>query len=152
MKELFQEYQQFTPTTALYPGANEHKQDELLYLTLGIWGELQEWDESGHNEKEAGDVLYYLSQLCNYYGEDLHYILCERDPTYIQINIAENLKKMIRDGKKIDGVVLQLMENVICIFKDYYSEMHFAAFIQNNMNKLTSRKERGVIQGDGNER
>ena len=102
------EYQEFTKTTAVY-----EPEVELEYLTLGLVNEAGEVagvvkkyfrgdfctdDASVKVRKELGDVMWYISQLCNHYGFS------------------------------IDSLILD------------------------NMDKLTSRKKRGVIKGSGDER
>ena len=79
-------YTEFTRTTAVYPGANEHKFSEVLYLTLGLTSEAGE--VAGKVKKivrgdkvepeayiqELGDVLWYLVRLADNVGltlEDL---------------------------------------------------------------------------------
>ena len=152
MKGFFKEYQEFTPTTAIYPKANTGDNQEILYLCLGLQGELVEWDESRADETEAGDVLYYISQLCNVYNLDLGDLLCEDELGFVNVNIAEALKKMIRDDKDITETVKQFMINAVIILKEHYSCMHFATFCKQNTEKLASRKNRGLLQGDGSYR
>lgn len=78
----FNDYQRGTATTAIYPGAGDPRSVEgLSYATLGLVGEAGEIankvkkilrDSGGviSNEhrvqlkKEAGDVAWYLAQLC----------------------------------------------------------------------------------------
>lgn len=103
-----QDYQEFTQTTALYP-----KENEDLYLSTGLGAETGEvldayakyyrgdYSPDVLREKlgkELGDILWFISQICN----------------------AEGL----------------FLED---LFKD-------------NVLKLTSRKERGVIKGSGDNR
>ena len=71
------EYQKWTITTAIYPGAGEHGFNEAIYLTLGLGNEAGEF--SGKVKKiirgdtvhpydlvsEMGDVLWYLTRLCD---------------------------------------------------------------------------------------
>ena len=150
MQEIFNDYQKFTIKTAIYPGAGTGDPGEQLYLTLGLWGETMEWDEA-NDESEAGDVLYYLARLCEIYGLSL-YDMVSTDHAYEQVNIAERLKKLLRDGKDVHQDVIQLMKNVIVVLKQHYSVMHLATFAKNNQEKLESRLERGVIQGEGSDR
>lgn len=79
-------YVEFTRTTSVYPGANEHSFSEVLYLTLGLASEAGE--VAGKVKKivrgdkvdpesyvaELGDVLWYLVRLADNIGltlEDL---------------------------------------------------------------------------------
>ena len=80
------EYIEFTRTTAIYPGANDHGFNEVLYLTLGLASEAGE--VAGKIKKivrgdkidpesylsELSDVLWYLARLADNVGitlEDL---------------------------------------------------------------------------------
>lgn len=72
---LLKNYQHFTRTTAVYP-----KDQELIYLALGLASEAGE--VAGKVKKiirdkedltdgvldEMGDCLWYMAQLCNYFG------------------------------------------------------------------------------------
>jgi NTP pyrophosphatase (non-canonical NTP hydrolase) len=74
------EYQQWTITTAIYPGAGEHGFQECNYLTLGLVSEAGE--VAGKLKKvirgdtiqpeqfvsELSDVLWYLTRLCDNVG------------------------------------------------------------------------------------
>ena len=101
-------YQEFTPTTALYP-----EEFEEAYLSTGLAAEVGEvadlfakyfrGDYTSQRlipnlEKELGDCMWFISQLCNRYHLDLEEIL------------------------------------------------------DLNVDKLTSRKDRGVLQGAGDDR
>ena len=114
MTLTFNEYQNLTATTAIYPGSGEGGWAALSYVGLGVGevGEIQgklkkvARDDGGAVTPErredllaeAGDVLWYVSQLCT-----------ELDAT---------------------------LEDVAA----------------SNINKLSSRKERGVITGSGDNR
>ena len=77
------DYQKFTLTTALYPEAGEHTFNEMVYLTLGLTSEAGEF--AGRIKKvirgdrvdpesilsEAGDVLWYLTRICDNLGLSL---------------------------------------------------------------------------------
>ena len=80
------DYQKWTISTAVYPGAGKHGFQEMIYLTLGMASEAGEF--AGKIKKivrgdvidpesvvaEAGDVLWYLARICDNMGiqmEDL---------------------------------------------------------------------------------
>ena len=81
-------YQSFTPTTAVYPNDAEE-----IYLLTGLVGEVGElmslyakWHrKDGGDEQEfvrkvkaeIGDIMWFLSQICNYEGLSLKQILIE---------------------------------------------------------------------------
>lgn len=74
------EYQKWTLSTAVYPGAGKHGFDEATYLTLGLVSEAGE--VAGKLKKiirgdtvqpeaflaEIGDVLWYLTRLIDNVG------------------------------------------------------------------------------------
>ena len=106
------EYNNFTKTTAIYPEAGSGNLNEVMYLTLGLSGEVGEISNkvkklyrdgnSSWNRQqlsgELGDVFWYLIRLC-----DVHKL----DPEMVMLN---------------------------------------------NVNKLTSRKNRNVLGGSGDTR
>jgi hypothetical protein len=154
-------YQNFTPTTAVYPGSGTGNQLEILYLSLGLMGEVLEWYDSGYDEKEAGDIFWYCSQVCNLYGWQLsdlfasinHYESCE-------VNLAEALKKYLRDDKNPMPVIYDYMRGAISGIKRQYAysvnnpplEDTIVKILTMNRDKLIDRQNRDVIRGDGNER
>lgn len=153
LENLMGLYQAFTPTTALYP-----KEYELLYLGLGLIDEREEWLESNYSIKEAGDIFWYCSQLCNYFSWDLYNIYQESgvDPLYPP-RLAGGLKKYIRDNKDIKALVWRYMLNTLAEIKYRYKYFNSAYSLEEtikkiiilNRDKLVDRKNRGVIQGDG---
>ena len=76
-------YQQWTITTAIYPGAGEHGFNEILYLTLGLASEAGE--VAGKLKKiirgdkvepqaflsELSDVLWYMVRICDNLNIDM---------------------------------------------------------------------------------
>lgn len=80
----FNEYQEITRETAIYPGVGEETEDAIAYTTLGLTGEsgevaekLKKYYREGDpsyikNMKcEIGDVLWYLARLADELGMDL---------------------------------------------------------------------------------
>ena len=73
-------YQEWTRSTAVYPGAGENGFNEILYLTLGLVSESGE--VAGKLKKiirgdavdpeafvsECSDVLWYLARICDNMG------------------------------------------------------------------------------------
>ena len=121
-------------------------------------------------QKEFGDVLWYLSQCCSELGIDLYdtfhtschfkYSKGTIDDMVVRASrIAEIVKKVIRDK---DGVsdndtvkaILEELSNISDCLKNvleaYDVDIHVVA--QQNIDKLFSRKERGTLQGSGDNR
>jgi NTP pyrophosphatase (non-canonical NTP hydrolase) len=81
-------YQDFTPTTAVYPHEGAGNVQESGYLAMGLCseagevaGKIKKWYRDGKYpdkqaiEDELGDVLWYISQLANCFKLDLNKIL-----------------------------------------------------------------------------
>lgn len=91
-------YQAFTPTTAIYP-----EERELEYLALGlasesgeVAGKVKKLIRDGKINRneiavELGDVLWYVSQICNHFDLSLHGV------------IRGNIKKLA--GRKDRGTI-----------------------------------------------
>lgn len=74
------DYQKWTLSVAVYPEAGKHTFNEMVYLTLGLTNESGEF--AGRIKKiirgdkvnpetilsEAGDVLWYLTRICDNLG------------------------------------------------------------------------------------
>jgi len=90
---VFDDYQNFTKTTATYPGVGTKNEHAIIYCTLGLNGEVGEIaekvkklirDEGGFEAltkiddekrrafaKELGDVMWYLARLSGELGFSL---------------------------------------------------------------------------------
>lgn len=157
----FDDYQKFAPSTAVFPDHGTGSSMELAYLGLGLMGEFQEWSEAPGDIKELGDIIWYVALICVFYNWDMTYLWhgqrhCQHKP-----NLAEALKKAIRDNKDASKVVedyiiwvfARIFTYLISIGKNYdeVTELVHEA-MQVNHDKLSSRQERGVLKGDGNDR
>ena len=158
---LIDKYQEFTKTTAIYPGANTGDNGELFYLFCGLLGEEQEWYESNYDMKEAGDIFWYLSQLCSWKHYSLWQLFNEVEPKqYSKPNVHEAMKKYIRDDKNPWIPLWDYMKAVLgyVLYRYNYSvnnpplEEAIKQIIMINTDKLTDRKNRDVLKGDGNDR
>lgn len=81
----FNAYQQFTQTTAIYPGGGLCSPDAVIYTALGLAGEAGELANKAKKimrdgddfrlrndmRDELGDVLWYLARLSDELGIDL---------------------------------------------------------------------------------
>ena len=125
-------------------------------------GEFIEWMESGYDEKEAGDVFWYISQLCHVFDVHLSdfYSNVKNTTWKRTVNVPEALKKYIRDDKIPDKTIIDYMEYTISVINKTYSysinnppiEEMIVKILSKNKDKLIDRQNRNVIKGDGNER
>lgn len=170
------EYQEGAKSTAIYPGTLAYPTIGLV----GELGELMAACESEDNltiYKEISDVLWYIANVANDAGLKLSEV-CGRKtfPTESTVNvdcwyttgevlwmvvgtIAENVKKTIRDCKgvlpeKRRNAIKKALKSVIGILAefatDYDTTLEQCAIL--NLEKLRSRQERGVLNGDGDNR
>lgn len=140
---------------------------------------LEKITENGYTDyaisAEIGDIFWYLSQICNELGcftlaelfsVDLEYFVTKTQIDYKNIYvecgiIANCYKKVIRD---MDGYPNEFTQNKlkeslqrIVLYLEYYistmgSDITIESIMQKNIEKLLSRKKRGVIKGDGDNR
>lgn len=171
----FNDYQRRAITTKIY--ANEVG---IPYIALGIVGEVGEFIEklwNNENEedilltKEVGDIYWYLagffSELNSNMGEHIQYtnVLLEDDKVIeiITLNpskIAELTKKYLRDEypnnmstnrfEKIVNIIQDLHDALYTLCINY--DINLEEILETNIVKLQSRKERGVLGGDGDSR
>jgi len=169
------EYLLFTNSTAVYPGMGTGNPDELSYLCFGLIGEYAEWLECDGEEeilKEAGDVYWYGVRLIftcgNITGNSWLSALqaeLEKNPKLLNVvdgqpffnyvenikTVAESCKKYLRDDNeyKLGDIYL----STLLILKHVtFTTGDMQEILDTNVNKLSSRKARGVIQGDGDNR
>lgn len=107
--QTFKDYEEFTKSTAIYPGAGTGSKEALSYVALGLAG-------------EAGEV-------------------------------ANKIKKYIRDDK-FDESVVKEVGDVLWYVARMAQELSISLeeIAQSNAVKLSSRKERGMLQGSGDNR
>jgi len=158
---LADKYQQFTRTTAVYPGACTGNKEELAYLILGIQGEEYEWFDSGYSIDEARDILWYVSRLAEWNSSTLSRIFLKSLPAHmIKPNINEAAKKVLRDNKDIGEILDKYLITVVShiMYRYHYSmnnpavDATFKTILMKNTDKLTDRRNRGVLKGDGDSR
>lgn len=195
------EYQQQAQKTAIYPSCSDFH-NELYYPGMGFIDEIGEvlqvildaqqigWFSSGHRDslkKEAGDVLWYASALCNEINATLSFVMVaddfstfeEWDEWYVEsegrslitpnnylgylaketMPLAGIIKKVYRDhdGRldsysklRITMLIRRVMAALGALLASLDIKMNDAA--QANLDKLFDRKERGKLQGDGDNR
>lgn len=166
----FDEYQEFTQTTAVYPVA-----DALAYTTCGLVGEACEFAAKVQKlvEKTYVDIQQkFLTETSDKVRDDLltqldtarrlNSVLLEASALLVR---AESLKKDIRGGKiKLPPLINLTNEQRLELAKEisdscwYISQSSKALnyklseIFKINVDKLSSRKERGVIHGSGDNR
>lgn len=148
------------------------KDGKLNYNIISDYTPIQEYqDKVKEIQKEFGDSLWYLSQCCSELGLDLNDVYYQEenfwytkncgieDMMILSSKITEVVKKTIRDKNGIcddndkEKIRNHLSHIFYCLKKvlcDYDTDIEIAA--QLNIDKLFSRKERGVIQGSGDNR
>lgn len=151
-----QEYQKFTPTTAIYP-----KDKELEYLVLGLISELIELTQANtkaKKEKEAGDVYWYCSQLCNFFGVydmegELPFgIAVPRQGETLAMEIASLTKKVIRLDRSYDAYQEDMLLKIACLICGLRKAFHEPRILELNINKLKARQQNNTLKGDGDDR
>jgi len=168
------EYQKLAKETAVY-------KETLIYPALGLGGETFEFlakmgDPSlVEISKEIGDICWYIAAIASDCDLKLSEIAgvetfeeLEGYPKadWIIIELAKGLAEVLETIKKIlrDNNGILLPEKIIKIqyglkiilnaLKEYTIEMDISLsdIAQQNIDKLFSRKDRGVIQGSGDNR
>lgn len=144
------EYQKFTGSTAIYPGRGTTV--GLMYVTLGLLSEIDELSRD-FSVDEAGDVLWYVSEICNHTGTDMRTL----DLTWSRdhIDIAGVVKKIYRDHTPMASPLInRFLGGVFWEIRDtLYGKGHTVAeALESNASKLQSRQARGVLSGSGDNR
>jgi NTP pyrophosphatase (non-canonical NTP hydrolase) len=128
-----EEYQKATHTTAIYP---EH--NALEYLTIGIGGEV--------GELQGKIAKLYRKDVVGgyYYRRSLNDPLAQR-PVKLSVDAIEDIQA---EGIKAElGDVLWFVSEFCTLFGWTLSEL-----MEENIQKLQGRKERGTIEGSGDSR
>lgn len=170
----FEEYQEKAITTKIY--SNEVA---IPYVISGMVGEVGELlvaiefaEHSPDNiVKEAGDCFWYIASVCTELKIpviDIKFVAHPLDlPSLIQAvnkslySLAESLKKYLRDdypenmndARKM--MILKELSFLYCaiqsiVFK--FCDISLEEVLTKNLDKLQSRKERGVLGGSGDNR
>ena len=96
-------YQQWTLSTAIYPGAGTGNNDELSYLALGLNGEAGEVADKikkhlrdgkldiGGIVYELGDVCWYIARLADALGYDFEDLLTINNAKLEQRKLKQTL-------------------------------------------------------------
>lgn len=172
MRDEFIDYVNWTIETSVHK-TREHA---ITCCLLGLVGEVREYEEklmASYNDldelqKELGDVLYYLGHLVYRIGaqdrifirEVLNDEVIDNGMPHVIAQLCEAFKKVIRDNdfevvgsKKEQEVYNHISDLLTLIVMEHgIDEMDFLETLNLNRAKLMSRKDRGVINGDGDNR
>lgn len=162
------EYEGIIKKTAIFPS-----EFGTGYCMLGLTGEFEELLaslSSGNNDrinKEAGDVFWYITALCNEYGFTLSQFwktdfrnYGKFHKSYIPIihkyigELAEVTKKYYRD-KTVDlDKVKPLLDNLISNYQGFLYSLDANQYhiLQKNYEKLIKRRKTGTLHGSGDNR
>jgi hypothetical protein len=154
-------YVKWTDSTAIYPEAGTASPMEMAYIALGLLGELGELADhqpsSPEFAAELGDVLWYLARGWRVLGVELDGLRNQDGDYDGPFKIANLSKKLIRDGDQ-EYLKEKLREAYLDTYLAMVGEIESAGFddlrsvLQANVDKLESRKERGVLKGSGDHR
>lgn len=176
MKSL-NEYQQQAMFTAIFPVDRS-----LDYTVLGLLSEVGElaeaWLDNSKGLKdvaaEAGDCYWYCAAIADTLEESLQTVVDAYDGEYIKLiattniihaltassgNLAGLVKKAIRDDdghfseERRDKAIQLLARTILLLFRLCESlDTNCWAVMNANLDKLASRKARGVLAGSGDNR
>lgn len=163
---LLRNYQQQAMSTAVYP-----EQYKLAYPTLGLVEEVAELLETPYGDrdalvKEMGDVCWYAAAVARDLDLDLQdcyddpFVMFETDVEALFIHatkIAGRVKKILRGDKDIESKKEEIgrrlgdmLRRVSALANGFDSSLEEVC--QKNVEKLSDRKERGTLKGDGDTR
>lgn len=165
MSITFNEYMEKTGDTAVYP--RRGYREGLMYVALGLVNEAAEFEVTVDDILgEAGDVMYYAAEIFNHFGDvDVDALILHVDREYndalhmsaLAAEVAGLVKKVWRDGdlseekvRSIFGYTASVIAEVEAVVKFY--DYSLSDVLQYNLDKLASRKERGVLHGSGGNR
>lgn len=163
------DYQRKARATAAYP-----TEYNLIYPVLGLAGEAGEFAHAvGQSDekiiKELGDIYWYVANIAHDAGISLLEV-AKLSPGSVSLwtpgiastvgNVCEVVKKTIRDHGNVWNVsrVLLLKEalrdvlEALRVTVDCMPYTTVRAVLETNLKKLESRKARGTIQGEGDNR
>lgn len=153
------EFQTWTDTTASYPGFSEADGRGVVYATMGIVGEASElaekvekWISDGN---EAGTGNFQVLQQISVLLKDVVFIGKE----------VESFKKKLRKGEiklePFEGPSGEVRSGIIKECGDVFwyiprlakhLHLRLSTLLSETFKKITSRRERGVIVGSGDNR
>ena len=166
MSITFREYMNRTGETAVYP--RRLYKEGLMYAALGLVSEVKEFEETADDlVGEAGDVVWFAAEIFNHLGSDMDpYAMTalanlgegiDEDASFLAAEVAGHVSKVWREGildERKEEAIIRCTAGIVANVMDA-AELHGYSFVdvlEHNLNKLASRKERGVLHGDGGSR
>lgn len=172
------DYQPIIKKTAVFPKTTD--KFDAAYAALGLTGEAGELVQAVRYKedqsvivKEAGDVYWYITALANAYGFTLEQVIPSNSVNlYFQTQldaildalliettkVSEMVKKTYRDAhmdqsKRLIDIKLglTLIAATVAGILNVYS-CTLEECLEENYNKLISRKENNTLHGDGDDR
>ena len=164
-------YQALAAGTAVYPTlTTEMGTTNPFYAALGLIGESLEFESAPDDVDELGDVLWYAAilsmelgfSLNNVYGlgweRVAHRGMRQDSLLHLAAEVAEPIKKLWRDGPSLKhklSVKDSLADMMVLIENTANADplgVELQTVCDRNLAKLASRKDRGVLSGDGSSR
>ncbi|MFA5526423.1 MAG: MazG nucleotide pyrophosphohydrolase domain-containing protein [Acholeplasmataceae bacterium] len=168
----FDDYQAQAAETAIYPASAR-----LVYPALGLCGEVGELSAAlaagapdDITQAECGDVLWYVAAVCRDANLSMQDI-ADNATTDLRTTaavgaglVAEGVKKWLRDfgcemveGHLPQKIANRVMPGLVMTMSALRQigavwGLDLLEVAEANLNKLRSRQERGVLQGDGDQR
>jgi NTP pyrophosphatase (non-canonical NTP hydrolase) len=162
------EYPEMARKTAIYPNIGSNYQ----YPLLGLMEEAGEIDEKiqlkedslDNMIKEIGDVYWYLASCSFELGLDFNLLLKNKKESSLTISVEASkisgyLKKIMRDDngqmtEKKKELIIDSLEKVCFLLTKYQKRYNLDTLdiLNKNLEKLYSRKKRGVLKGSGDNR
>ena len=157
-----------------YPWFMDHVKTSLLkksfsslYFTVGLVEEVGELADElkkkdGLNNKdnivsEVGDICWYVYGLCQSLEEIVPEVKTDnKDNDLLSVcgKLCGSIKKWSRGDKDWDVFQTRVQTHVSCILATVarHSPVSLEEAMRKNIEKIQSRRERGVVRGDGNNR
>lgn len=175
-------YIEQTSKTAVYPGADNNDYHGIIYASLGLADEAYELFEATEPEKikaELGDLLYYFARVIKEFRIDSDALKQEAEDMSEQMKVLsmkEALHQVLSSACKINGHTkkhirdedfwvyslskekkIKVQFELSCLYNGLQNickmlNVSLVDIAEMNLDKLFSRKKRGVLQGSGDER
>ena len=148
--------------TAVYPKQVDNF--DIAYCYLGIMDESFEFNEAYElgnikaMKKEAGDVLWYLTALANFFKIDIRKVFVKKEMSIdgeykIHSKFPGLVKKYYRDEKEIPIEIVEVFINAnFNSVVEGFNDDEILEILQMNYDKLIKRRETNTLHGDGDNR